>query len=88
MQQNNAEHEELWNAIESLAGAGNGAAPAGNGDASFPHRDARRARDNPPATDELGEAPPIEEGTTVLPEFEMEAPPGTQPEPEGRTGRC
>jgi hypothetical protein len=80
VQQNNAEHEELWNAIESLAGAGNGAeAPtAGNGDAARPHRDARRLRDSVRAKDELGEAPPVEEGTTVLSGFEMEAPPGTQ----------
>jgi uncharacterized protein len=87
VQQNNAEHEELWNAIESLAGAGQGA-PAPNGDA-FPHRDARRLRDNigqrdqmeepPPVEDELGEAPsPTAGGTTVLSGFEMEAPPGTQ----------
>jgi hypothetical protein len=82
VQQNNAEHEELWNAIEALAGQGQGqgeGAPAPNGDA-FPHRDARRLRDNigGDAADELGEAPPVEEGTTVLSGFEMEAPPGTQ----------
>jgi uncharacterized protein len=81
--QNNAEHEELWNAIEALAGQG---APANGGDAAFPHRDARRLRDQVPpqfrkeeeTSDELGEAPSNAGGTTVLSGFEMEAPPGTQ----------
>jgi hypothetical protein len=65
------EMDEMWDAINSVAGGGQMAD-------AYPCRDGRRGTRDTRAGDEFGAAPGNEGGRTILPGFEIEAPPGTQ----------